>query len=139
MNIDEKENEETDESIVKVIPVECPICFICKNDNVELECGHELCPECYYSWFIESRKIECPFCRTNVVRSPMALDIENDVEVSQNIENNRENNQIQFSTSRNSSFKYPGLMFLCSFSTFILWVILSSSLSHHHKHNNDDN
>jgi hypothetical protein len=44
--------------------IECSICYEQKNKNVKLECGHEICYDCWY--FITKNNFghgECPLCR----------------------------------------------------------------------------
>lgn len=45
---------------------ECPICFLEKNENIELKCNHSFCKSCIKRWLIE-KKDECPLCREKVI------------------------------------------------------------------------
>ncbi len=45
---------------------ECPVCFIEKTDNIELNCNHIFCKSCIKRWLTEKCN-SCPICREKAV------------------------------------------------------------------------
>jgi hypothetical protein len=41
---------------------ECCVCYN-KKPLRRTNCNHEFCNECWDKWFVQSRKIHCPYCR----------------------------------------------------------------------------
>ena len=45
---------------------ECPICFLEKDENIELKCNHTFCKSCIKRWLTEKGDT-CPICREKAI------------------------------------------------------------------------
>ena len=45
---------------------DCPICFLEKDENIELKCTHTFCKPCIKRWLTEKGDT-CPICREKVI------------------------------------------------------------------------
>jgi hypothetical protein len=74
----EHTSEARRERLIKVresldIILECPLCYLIKEDLVTLTCGHTMCKQCCTNWFMVSRTWNCSHCRAPSRHPPISL------------------------------------------------------------------